>query len=222
MIATLERHYSPPIPARINGTENPSYLALVADYLTALRPFTDAALESGMRDLVNGWKFTRWPKIGELVAVIRDTRQALPSPSSGTNWRYGYWDAVRERRDSFVSGFMSGTLGQESAAGGWSDQLRQYVSKIAWYQAQITVRCERQGKAFSTREKKKDGSIAYPRDLIEFFLLEDLERHGAITVNIPTEQIESMKRRAQQQAQHGAERDKPSYIPGLPQVEAAE
>lgn len=197
----MERHYSPPIPARLGNAENPSYRLLVADYLAALKDFSDPDLEVGMRALVEAWKYARWPKPGEVVPFMREAQAMSRKPLAVRPVsRGGYWDAVKSRRDDFVNNFMAGTLGKEAAANGWQDQLRDYVRKVAWYQAQIVERCARSGKAFACRAKNRDGWRIYPDDYIRFYQLEDLERYGEMTLSVPTEELDAIKQRAVQQA----------------------
>lgn len=172
-------------------TENPSYRALLSDYLQALKPFTDAQLEAGMRAFVSSWTMARWPKIGELTPFMREAPVARLQGRK--LWKEGYWPAVDARCQRYMEGFMAGTLGRQAAAEGWSDRLHGFVRKRAWYQAQIAERCERKGKAFDCRANGKDGRRFWSDKDIEFWQLEELQRHGDITVSIPTDDLERMK-----------------------------
>lgn len=190
IITPMTALYSSPF-----GTDLSQLPDVTKQYVEALAKFKPQVLEAAWTSVRDSYKKTTYPPIPTFVEACLDAEARLTQRKSKapTSWRDGYWDAVQECVDEYMSGFRMGKLAATARDEGYFFQLEDYVKTRAQYQAQIVVRCERQKVPYEIN--------FYGRELIDYYGLKDMDRRQGIEVQIPSAAIADCKQRARQQAE---------------------
>lgn len=91
--------YLPPQrPAREDGSDNPSYVFVVEQFIKQFGGFQPDVLDAGMEAFMAEWTYRRWPVVGELMPFMKEAaRLAQPAIEGPAERRKQPWDEEPRR-----------------------------------------------------------------------------------------------------------------------------
>src|SRR5260370_21268175 len=131
--------YLPPLHLRRDADAQERALAA---YESALAPFDRDTLQRGWEKVVAQQTYWVWPNPGTIAEACRQC-QPKPTPPSDEEQRK---DKAAQMADDHVSRYMKTShLAKLARREGWSGRLREYVTDVAWVQAQLICRVQNIG-----------------------------------------------------------------------------
>jgi len=164
------------------GDDQARQTELTAQYVDALRPFTDQQLAkawAAVRDSFEPSTIKPWPPVPTLVNAAYEHAELDRGQAAVRDWK-----RVNEIYREAVDQFMAGDLARQARAEGWHLQLHDYVRKIANAQAQVAADFEKAGMSLHQLR-------LLPGD--EYWQLDRMKAEGRISITIPAAELARLK-----------------------------
>ena len=177
-----------PAPLHLRGNKQAIETALQV-YRRALSHFSAAILEQAWFKVAAENQYHMWPKCADLLAAALHFEKA----AKGKNEQW--LEAATALLDAYVNRFMkTSACATRARAGGYEQQLRNYVTEAAWVQAQYLV--GRKAVGYSATVLFQRGETSEERSDWFAKTREQAER-GSLRVHVPHSLVEQWRSAAQ-------------------------